>query len=170
VDGDALDIFIGPHPASPHVFMIDQRDPATDKFDEVKIMAGFDHPAGAVLAYRDSFSDSDHSIPHSPRMGAITAITPDHLKEWLANGDHTKRFSQPGPNETAQSAPAKPAPAAARPANPASTESANLLQFIVQKGGPEGQRRQVRPRTHGRWMLTSISSRCRADIRVSRNW
>lgn len=93
-DGDHLDVFVGPRPNSPHVFIVDQRDPATDKFDEHKVLVGFDHPEAAVRAYRDSYADDA-----MPRIGAVTALGPDEFKKWLANGDHTKRFSQPGPNE-----------------------------------------------------------------------
>jgi hypothetical protein len=49
-DGDNLDIFVGPRPQSSHVFLIDQRDPATDKLDEHKVLAGFDNRKSAVRA------------------------------------------------------------------------------------------------------------------------
>jgi N12 class adenine-specific DNA methylase len=132
-DGDHLDVFIGPKPTSPHVFMIDQRDPSNDSFDEHKIMVGFEHPEAAVRAYRDSYADDA-----TPRMGAVTALGPDEFKNWLATGDHTQRFSQPGPNEIAQAEPAAAAPAKA-PAKPraANTEPMTLMQFIASKGGIE---------------------------------
>lgn len=88
-DGQPLDVFIGPHPDSPHVFMIDQRDMNNDGFDEHKIMAGFRHPKAAMEAYIGSYDDADPR-----RIKDMTAIDADQFKHWLANGDHTKPFKQ----------------------------------------------------------------------------
>ena len=40
-DKDHLDVFIGPNPDSELVFVVDQVDPKTGKFDEHKVMLGF---------------------------------------------------------------------------------------------------------------------------------
>lgn len=81
-DKDHLDVYIGPNPESKTVYMVDQVDPRTGKFDEHKIMLGYDSQAGAEATYDAAFSDA--SGPS--RRGAVTAMSVDALKEWLASG------------------------------------------------------------------------------------
>ena len=83
-DGQPLDIMVGPHPASPHVFIINQHDPATGKFDELKIQAGYRTPLDAMHAYAVSFDDHAHG-----RVGGMVAMTPEQFQTWLKTGDHT---------------------------------------------------------------------------------
>ncbi len=82
-DGDHVDTFIGPNPASPVAYAVDQVDPATGAFDENKILTGFDSPEQAVAAYDAAFSDG--SGPS--RRAAVTAMTIPELKGWLKDGD-----------------------------------------------------------------------------------
>ncbi len=82
-DGQPLDIFIGPEPTSPHIFVVDQHHPEGG-FDEHKIMAGFPGPDAAIRAYADSYTDQGGN-----RIGHVTALTPDQFKDWL-KGDTTK--------------------------------------------------------------------------------
>lgn len=55
-DKDHVDVFMGPNPQSPHVWVINQKNLAGG-FDEHKVMSGFDTPEQAKQAYLDSFSD-----------------------------------------------------------------------------------------------------------------
>ena len=41
-DGDQVDVFLGNNPSANHVYVINQNDPKTGKFDEHKVMLGFD--------------------------------------------------------------------------------------------------------------------------------
>lgn len=51
VDGDHVDCYIGPHPHSDKVFIVHQNDPNTGKYDEDKVMLGFERYAEAKAAY-----------------------------------------------------------------------------------------------------------------------
>lgn len=90
-----VDVFIGDVPAHPHVTVIDQIDPATGKFDEPKVMLGFDSPIMAEAAYTEAFADGSGPA----RMGAATRMTIPDLKTWLAKGDPRKplAYVQPPP-------------------------------------------------------------------------
>ena len=50
-DKDHLDAFVGPYPDSEFVTVIDQVDPKTGKFDEHKVMIGFQDMASAQVGY-----------------------------------------------------------------------------------------------------------------------
>ncbi len=50
-DGDSLDCYIGPNKESRRVFIVHQVDPNTKKFDEDKVMLGFDTVKAAKTAY-----------------------------------------------------------------------------------------------------------------------
>lgn len=82
-DGEPLDIFIGPVPTSPHVFIIDQHH-NEGGFDEHKIMAGFPGPDAALRAYGDSYDDKGGN-----RIGHVAALTPEQFRDWL-KGDTTQ--------------------------------------------------------------------------------
>jgi hypothetical protein len=51
VDKDHVDVFIGPNPESEIVYIVNQNDPVTGKFDEQKVMLGFCTEAAAKEAY-----------------------------------------------------------------------------------------------------------------------
>lgn len=89
-DGDHLDIKIGPHPQSPYVFVIDQHDPKTGKFDELKVMAGYRTPLDAMHGYAIDYDDQAEG-----RIGHVTAMGADEFKAWLKKGDHTKGLKPP---------------------------------------------------------------------------
>lgn len=84
-DGDHVDVYVGPHLKSPHVFVIDQHDPDRGHFDEHKVFLGFSSRAHAVAAYKRAFSDGKGA----QRIGHVEAMTIEQLKHWLANGDTT---------------------------------------------------------------------------------
>lgn len=77
-DGEQIDVYMGPEPRSPHVFVVDQVDPATSRFDEHKALIGFPDETTARTAYEAGFSDGSGQS----RLGAITALTREQFKEW----------------------------------------------------------------------------------------
>lgn len=50
-DGDHVDCYIGDNKDSKKVFIVHQKDPKTNKFDEDKVMLGFDSKSEAKEAY-----------------------------------------------------------------------------------------------------------------------
>ena len=81
-DQDHLDMFVGPNDNAPKVFVVDQRDLGTRKFDEHKVLAGFKNREAAIGAYCNSFSDGKGC----KRMMKITPMTVDEFKAWLESG------------------------------------------------------------------------------------
>jgi hypothetical protein len=51
VDKDHLDAYVGPNQKSNVVYIVNQNDPVTGKFDEQKVMLGFDNEDEAKAAY-----------------------------------------------------------------------------------------------------------------------
>lgn len=91
-DGDHVDVTLGPkaHQAEDHqVYVIDQKDPATGKFDEHKAMIGFENPLEAIHTYDASFSDGSGPT----RRGAVNNMSFDEFKKWTGEGDTTKAVS-----------------------------------------------------------------------------
>jgi phage gp29-like protein len=82
-DGDHVDVFVGPHPETELVFVVDQQHPG-GRFDEHKTMIGFRTEAEAREAYLQSYS------PGWQGLRSITAMTLDQFREWLAHGDTGK--------------------------------------------------------------------------------
>jgi hypothetical protein len=85
-DGDHVDVYVGKHPESQHVFVVDQVDPDTRAFDEHKVMLGYQDGISAVDAYDKAFSDGRGA----ERMGKITPMSVADFKEWLASGKTKK--------------------------------------------------------------------------------
>lgn len=83
-DGDPIDVFIGPHPDTELVFVIDQLN-EKGKFDEHKVMCGFktqdDAKAGYLANYEAGWED---------RIGNITPLTIPQFKWWVNNGPTDK--------------------------------------------------------------------------------
>lgn len=78
-DGGQVDVYLGGHPEEDTVYVVDQVDADTGKFDEHKVMAGFKSEAQAVKAYHRGFSDGKGP----DRLGAITAVSLPHFKSWV---------------------------------------------------------------------------------------
>ena len=76
-DGDHVDCYLGPHHNARRVFVIDQKHHDTGKFDEHKVMIGYDDQQSALRAYRAAFSDSHD------RVLACTAMTIPRFRKWL---------------------------------------------------------------------------------------
>jgi hypothetical protein len=85
-DGKELDIYVGPNPASHHVFVVDQMNQDTGEYDEHKIMLGYNSPEQAQRAYEAHYTQGWQGGEN------VTATTVDGLKEWL-KGDTTQPFN-----------------------------------------------------------------------------
>lgn len=82
-DGDHVDVFVGPHLKSGKVFVIDQHDHRTGKWDEHKAMLGFGSEKQAKEAYAKAFSDGNGRR----RIGHVETMSLDGFRDWLRNGD-----------------------------------------------------------------------------------
>lgn len=82
-DGEHVDTYVGNHPMSPRVFVINQVDADTKKFDESKVMLGYASKAQAMRDYERAFSDH-RGID---RIGSVVEMSIDTFKE---------RIKQPG--------------------------------------------------------------------------
>jgi hypothetical protein len=80
-DGDQVDCFIGDHPDSHLVYVIDQIDPETGRFDEHKCILGARNEREARAAYQANYPAGWKGI------GAITALPVGEFREWLENHD-----------------------------------------------------------------------------------
>lgn len=87
-DGDHLDCYLGPHAheADQHpVYVVDQHDADTGRFDEHKCMLGFHNRGSAAATYDDAFSDGRGPA----RRNAVHELTFDDFKRWVGSGDTT---------------------------------------------------------------------------------
>lgn len=84
-DGDQFDVYVGDNPSSDRVFVVDQFEPKTGKWDEHKGVLGVATREEAQAIYDAAFSDG--SGPQ--RRGAITEMSVDEFKQYL-QGDTTK--------------------------------------------------------------------------------
>jgi hypothetical protein len=78
-DGDHVDVFVGPYPASEIVYVVDQN--VGGKFDEHKCMCGFFTEKEAKDAYLANFDENWKGFR------SITALTMRQFKKWLEDGD-----------------------------------------------------------------------------------
>lgn len=102
-DKDHVDVFVGPNPESNKVFVVDQIDPATGKFDEHKAMLGFNTIEEAEAGYRANYDANWQG------MGAISEMPADAFKSWVKDGTKKKPLTyqepvaqQPAAQETKQ--------------------------------------------------------------------
>jgi hypothetical protein len=87
-DKDPLDCFVGPHRLAPHVFIVDQIDADSGKYDEGKCLLFFANERQARRAYEASFSDGRGK----DRIGKITGVTLGEFRDWLDHGNVKKPF------------------------------------------------------------------------------
>lgn len=86
-DGDHLDTFIKPGvvpQADGRIYVIDQINPKTGKFDETKTMLGYGSQKEAEAAYKANYE------PGWKGMGSVTAWDMPTFKAWIKDGDTTK--------------------------------------------------------------------------------
>jgi GNAT superfamily N-acetyltransferase len=85
-DKDHIDVFIGENPELDKIYVIDQIDPSTGKFDEHKVMMGFDNISSARNTYNAAYEKGWTGL------GEITRTDKEGLKEWF-KGDTKKPYS-----------------------------------------------------------------------------
>ncbi len=81
-DGEHIDVFLGPHKSSAvagNVYVVNQKDPVTGKFDEHKVMLGFDGEESAMDAYVGAFSDGSGAS----RIQSVEVMTVSEFNQWL---------------------------------------------------------------------------------------
>lgn len=78
-DGDHVDVYLGPDSNSEKVYVIDQINHDTKKFDEHKAMLGYPSKDAALACYRKAFSDGKADA----RIGHVTELGMDAFKAWL---------------------------------------------------------------------------------------
>lgn len=78
-DGDAVDILVGPKGAVGAAYVVEQIDPKTGKFDEIKVITGVETRGEALRLYEEMFSDGTGP----QRWGEIVPMSAAELKEWL---------------------------------------------------------------------------------------
>ena len=83
-DGDHVDVFIGDRPDSETVYVVDQVDPKTGKFDEHKVMMGFADEQAAQAGYLANYEKGWKGL------GSIKAMPVEEFKRWVKEGDTTK--------------------------------------------------------------------------------
>ncbi|HDO0920065.1 TPA: hypothetical protein P2M72_000457 [Aeromonas salmonicida] len=83
-DGDHVDVFIGDQPDGETVYVVDQVDPKTGKFDEHKVMMGFADEQAARAGYLANYEKGWKGL------GTIKAMPVEEFKVWVKEGDTTK--------------------------------------------------------------------------------
>jgi len=85
-DGMNTDVMVGPHKDSDKAYIIDQRKHSTGKFDEHKVMLGFNKRKKAIKAYTKSYADRHGK----DRVQDVVKTDIAGLKKWLKRGDLKK--------------------------------------------------------------------------------
>ncbi len=116
-DGEHVDTYIGSNPESSKVYVVDQLHQDSGKFDEHKVMLGFDSHDDAVKAYSSNFDKGW-------KVGQVTEMSTDDFKQWLADGDTTKPLGAASNSTESEQEPPKaasePAKSESEQAKPAS--------------------------------------------------
>jgi len=84
-DGDSIDVFIGDNQESQKVFIVDQIDPKTGEFDEVKVMMGFDDANSAKSGYLSNYDKNWKGL------GEITEASVEDFKAWTKRPRKSKQ-------------------------------------------------------------------------------
>lgn len=87
-DGDPIDVFLNPRIETTTCLIIDQVDPRTKKFDEHKVMLGWEDSGKALDVYAAAFSDG---LGYE-RIGGSKEMALSDFTQWL-KGDTTKPAS-----------------------------------------------------------------------------
>lgn len=96
-DGDHVDVFIGDQPDSEMVYVVDQVDPSTGKFDEHKVMMGFADEQAAREGYLGNYEQGWEGL------GAIKAMPVEAFKRWVKEGDTKSPITAPAAGSAAKS-------------------------------------------------------------------
>ena len=84
-DGDHIDTFIGENTESNMVFVVDQNNPETGRFDESKVMLGFNNIEEAQAAYMGNYEAGWKGF------GSITPVSIEDFKKWLYDGARQRK-------------------------------------------------------------------------------
>ena len=103
LDGDEVDVFLGPDPKSEAVFIVHQQNPQTGIYDEEKVMLGFPNREQAEFAYQEHYDRPDFMI-------SSTQTTVEHFKRWVENTKPKEGKAQPVANFTMKLEKARVAP------------------------------------------------------------
>lgn len=127
-DGDHVDAFIGESTDSERVFIVNQNSPETGRFDEHKVMLGFNSMAEAKEAYLSNYEAGWQGL------GSIVPMSMDQFKEWKDKGARTvparpslvtEKKTTGGPRRPVIPEGLKPQRGVARPEIPVKEEPAN---------------------------------------------
>lgn len=90
-DKDHIDVFVKPGTAEiaddAKVYVVDQKNPDNGRFDEHKVMIGFDSQPEAEAAYLANYT------PGWKGMGDVTESTLADFRKWTRDGDTKKAFA-----------------------------------------------------------------------------
>jgi len=132
-DDEHVDTFIGDSHDSRKVFVVDQIHPDTGKFDEHKVMLGFDSLEDADKAYHSNYEQGWKGAK------TITEATMGQFKDWLNNGDTKKEFApwkaDQDVKDAARLKKANDARLKLQERNRLNPESDDLLAAIAKSGG-----------------------------------
>lgn len=81
-DGDHVDVYLGPDHASEKVYVVDQVNAESGKFDEHKVLLSYPSKSAALADYQKAFSDGKAK----DRIGAVTEMSVDQFKAWVKSG------------------------------------------------------------------------------------
>ena len=84
-DGDHIDVYLSDIPTSGNVYVVDQIDQKTGKFDEHKVMYGFPSKEAAIDAYKSQYEKGW-------KVGTVTEVSREDFKKWV---DSSKRKTKP---------------------------------------------------------------------------
>lgn len=167
-DGDQVDVYVGSNPQSPTVYIIDQKDADTGKFDEHKAMLGFNNEVEATQAYQGMFSDG-RAVD---RVQSVSKLSMPEFKQWLRTGN-TKQPYQTVKQPTKQ-AEQRQVPQWAKDNTPSyeqmlrkrimlrkkknqTEEDAQLMTYLNERIGSVQANRKRKPRRTGDNILHFIS-------------
>lgn len=85
-DEDHIDVFIGPHPENETLYVVDQVNPKTGRFDEHKVMVGFHSEQEARDAYHENYEDGWQGF------AAIRPVMLKDFREWVESEGTGKRI------------------------------------------------------------------------------
>lgn len=89
VDGDPVDVFVGPDPDAPMAYVIHRKHPGTEVYDEDKVVVGCRSAKEAEALFR-----ANYDLPGN--LGGTTPWPVEELRDYLAHpAHHGKRLDQP---------------------------------------------------------------------------
>jgi len=133
-DKDQVDVYVGDNPSSKRVYVIDQKDLRTRRFDEHKAIMGVSSVSEARDLYTRAFSDK----MGADRIGGITPMSVSEFRKWLRDGDTTKPLSMGKPDVRLNDQ-GFPVDRKGRVKKPDS-----LMEFIARRGGVHEETGELR--------------------------